>query len=174
MLARLARLIRPSRRVWLAAVGVPTLLLPAVLTGCSGGGEGASGTVVEVKAGQIVRSSDADLALNDPGAVQAFDTAGRFLTDWLFLQDTTRASQHLSPDLRAGLESLLNETQVDEGCVLRQVQGEPLDAQGMTVARYLIEGCQITPPEQDPADAIDITVTVSDQGAVVTGVQFLH
>lgn len=173
MLARLARRIWwPSRRFWLAAVSVPAFIFP-VLTACNGEGESAADPI-NVNAGQIVRPADAGLALDDSGAVQAFGAADRFLSDWLFLQDTTRAAKHITPDLRPTLEALLNDTEIEGTCVLRQIEGEPLDAQGTTVARYVIEGCQITPPDAEPADAIDITVTVTDQSAWVTGVQFLY
>jgi hypothetical protein len=173
LLSKLVKWTRvPSRRFLLAAVSVPAFIFP-MLTGCNGDGKSAADPI-NVNAGQIVRPADAGLALDDPGAVRAFETADRFLSDWLFLHDTTRASQHITPDLRASLEALLNETEVEGSCVLRQIEGDSLDAQGVTVARYAIEGCQITPPEADPADAIDITVTVTDEAAWVTGVQFLH
>lgn len=162
----------PGRRFLLAAVSVPAFVFP-VLAGCNGDGKSAADPI-DVNAGQIVRPSDAGLALDDPGAVQAFETADRFLSEWLFLHDATRASQNISPDLRAGLEGLLNDTEVEGNCVLRQIQGDPLDAQGTTVARYAVESCQIALPEGEPADAIDVTVTIADQTAWVTAVQLLH
>lgn len=162
----------PGRRFLLAAVSVPAFVFP-VLAGCNGDGKSAADSI-DINAGQIIRPSDAGLALDDPGAVQAFETADRLLSDWLFLQDPTRAAQHISPDLRAGLEALLKDTEVEGACILRQIQGDPLDAEGTTVARYTVENCRIALPEGEPADAIDVTVTITDQTAWVTNVQLLH
>lgn len=173
MLSKLVKWTRlPSRRFLLAAVSVPVFVFP-VLAGCNGDGKSAADPI-EVNAGQIVRPSDAGLALDDPGAVLAFETSDRFLTDWLFLQDATRASLHISTDLRPGLMALLNDTEVEGSCVLRQIQGDALDAGGTTVARYAVEDCRITPPDGELADAIDVTVTVAGQDAWVTAVQLLH
>ncbi len=148
---------------------IPTLIIALVLTGCISGGSDAQNSGPP---GQITRPADVSLALDDPGAVRAFNTADLFLTDWFFLGNPEAAANRISLNLRQPWESLLSETGVDGNCSFRQVGGPPLDASGTTIARYQIDGCLITPPGDKTATHINVGVTATDTSAWVISIEF--
>lgn len=137
------------------------------LGGCIFGGDGAGNEAQR----QITRPNSGALALDDPGAVRAFDVADMFLLDWFFRRNPEEALAHISSDVRASLSSTVTETEIEGECSFVQVEGDPLDADGTTVARYAAEGCRILPPDDDPATHIAVVVTVSDSNAWVTDVR---
>lgn len=144
------------------------VLIAGLASGCIFGGENSA----DAGAGQITRPNDSGLALDDPGAVQAFDAADMFLVDWFFRRNPEQALAHVSADVRPSLTSTVTETRIEGQCSFVQVDGDPLDANGTTVARYAINGCQVIPPNEEPATHIAVSVTVSDTQAWVTGVEF--
>lgn len=139
------------------------------LTGCLGDGTDA----IEPH-GQITRSADIGLPLDNPDAVMAFDVADDFLLSWFFRDDTDRALEEVHPDLRESWRSLLDDTKISRDCSLLQIEGAVPDAAGTVTARYALDGCQVTPPGGTTALYIDLTMTRADNRYWVNQVEFLR
>lgn len=122
--------------------------------------------------GQITRPTNVGLPLGDPATVAAFDAANAFLIDWLFLTEPALAAEHISQDLRPTWTQFLQDTLVEGKCSLTQTSGAPLDAAATTVVGYTISGCRITPPGQEEAGELRVTVTATDSNLWIVGVAF--
>ena len=159
-----------TRRVLIGLLA-GTALLALLLASCFSPTSDANSTPPPL--GQITRPADAGLPLGDPAAVAAFDTANRFLVDWLFRDDPARAAERMSLDLRPIWTQFLQDTLVEGGCTLTQISGAPLDAEGVTTARYQISNCEITSPAGVQAAEVRVTVTSTGANIWITGVEFV-
>jgi hypothetical protein len=158
-----------TRRTIVGAV-VALLLLTLLLASCWSPSSGANST--PPPSGQITRPTNAGLPLGDQAAVAAFDAANQFLIDWLFLANPARAAERISLDLQPTWTQFLQDTLVEGECSLTQTSGAPLDAAATTVVGYRIDGCVITPPGQEEAAELYVTVTATDANYWVVGVAF--
>lgn len=125
--------------------------------------------------GQITRPAASNIALDDPGALEAFEVSEDFLVAWLFLRQPDQALREVSSDRRPTLMPVLEDTQVSGTCRLTQVAGDVPDENGVTTARYRVEACQIVPVgTDDAATQISVTVTLAEQRAWVVALSFEH
>lgn len=156
--------------------GCVLLTILMIVSGCIGNGDNDNPDVEptpEPVPGQLIRPADANIALDNPQALAAFETAESFLVSWLFLRQPEQALRQVSADQRPAIGALLGETLVNGACRLTQVAGAAPDENGVTTARYRVEACQIVPVGAvDPATQISVTVTIAEQRPWVTALSF--
>ncbi len=149
-------------------VGVCVLALLG-LTGCLGDDTGA-----REPRGQITRSADIGLPLDNGDSVAAFDVADDFLLSWFMRRDIDRALEEMHPDLRDPWRGLLEDTRISRSCSLLQMEGSVPDAAGTVTSRYALGGCQVTPPGGLTAVYIQLTMTRGDDRYWMNQVEFLR
>ncbi len=164
---------RSRRRAWtrpalaFVALVLAVLLLPACISGGDDDGPDRDDGI-----GQITRPADLGLPLDNPAAVQAYDRADQLLLDWFIRRDLDAALGNFSSNLQTTWASIFDGTEIDGNCSFTQVEGSVPDASGTAVARYAIDGCRVAPPGDLTAAHVNIQVTVTNQNAWVTSVEF--
>lgn len=145
-------------------------LVLLTLTGCIAGGDDNG----DEPGGQLTRPGEAGLPLDNAASVGAFDVADDFLVEWFFLEDVEGALTQVHPNFRDTWRPLLEETEIERDCSLRQTQGTTPDQSGAVTARYVIGGCKVTSPGGLTAVYVELIITPGDDRPWISQIEFLR